>query len=118
MNRELFPFTLRPRCNNAKIIQRSRSFRAPIASNLYEGTHMRLAGIMLLLLGLAGCTSSGSWFQRDDDPKPAPMANTAVPQQSAPQQALPPRGGPSNLSPAATAAAPAEATTGGGGGEL
>jgi hypothetical protein len=48
---------------------------------------MRAAGIMLLLLGLAGCTSS-------------------------------PRGGPSNLSPAATAAAPAEATTGGGGGEL
>jgi hypothetical protein len=79
---------------------------------------MRVAGIMLLLLGLAGCTSSGSWFQRDDDPKPAPMANTAAPQQSAPQQALPPRGGPSNLSPAATAAAPAEATTGGGGGEL
>jgi hypothetical protein len=77
---------------------------------------MRVAGIMLLLLGLAGCTSSGSWFQRDDDPRPAPMANTAAPQQSAPQQALPPRGGPSNLSPAATAAAPAEATTGGGGG--
>jgi len=47
---------------------------------------MRVAGIMLLLLGLAGCTSSGSWFQRDDDPRPAPMANTAAPQQSAPQQ--------------------------------
>jgi hypothetical protein len=74
---------------------------------------MRVAGITLLLLGLAGCTSSGSWFQRDDEPRPAPMANTAVPQ-SAPQQTAP-RGAPSNLSPAATAAAPAEATTGAGG---
>ncbi len=75
---------------------------------------MRIAGITLLLIGLAGCTTSGSWFQREDEAPPAPMANTAAPPQSAPQQAAP-RGAPSNMSPAATAAAPSEATTGSGG---
>jgi len=62
--------------------------------------------MLLLLLALAGCTSSGDWF-RQAEPEPEPLADQAVPQVVAPQQAAP---GRSNLSPAASAAAPADRT--------
>jgi hypothetical protein len=66
---------------------------------------MRQLCPLLLLLALAGCASSGDWFHRDE-PKPEPPTSQVIPQdvpsQAAPQ-AAPNR---SNLSPAATAAAP------------
>jgi hypothetical protein len=62
---------------------------------------MTWLGKILLLLALAGCSSSGGLFSREE-PKPEPLANQAVPP-TGPQQAPPNRG---NLSPAATAAAP------------
>jgi len=55
---------------------------------------------MLLVLLLAGCSSSSSLFQRDE-PKPAPLTSQAVPENAPPVN--PNR---SNLSPAASAAAP------------
>ncbi len=77
--------------------------------------HMRMAAIALLFC-LTGCTTSGDWFQRED-PKPAPMATEVVPQQASPQgapQQATPRAAPNrnNMSPAASAAAPADANTG------
>ena len=57
-------------------------------------------GKVLLLLALAGCSSSGDWFHREE-PKPE-LTNQANPQ-TGPQQAAPNRG---DLSPAASAAAP------------
>ena len=69
------------------------------------GRKMRQLCQLLLLLALAGCTSSGDWFHQDE-PRPEPLANQAVPP-GAPQTPGPPaaanRG---NLSPAAAAAAP------------
>jgi hypothetical protein len=62
---------------------------------------MRQLGTMLLLLALAGCSSSGDLF-RQEEPKPAPLTGQAAPP-AGPQQAAPDR---SNLSPAASAAAP------------
>jgi hypothetical protein len=64
---------------------------------------MRQLRAMLLLLALAGCTSAGDWFQRDE-PRPEPL--TSAPQVSAP----PPVANRGNLSPAASAAAPADIT--------
>lgn len=70
---------------------------------------MRQLGTMLLFLALAGCSTSGDWFHRDE-PRPEPMTGQAIPQ-SAPQQSLPQQAGPrGNLSPAASAAAPTEST--------
>lgn len=68
---------------------------------------MRQPGIILLLFALAGCTSTSSWFHQDE-PRPEPVASQpeVAPQQAAPQ-AGPNRG---NLSPAASAAAPADAS--------
>jgi hypothetical protein len=63
---------------------------------------MRQLGKMLLLLALAGCSSSGDWFHREE-PKPEPLANQVIP--PAAPQVSPNR---SNLSPAASAAAPAD----------
>src|SRR5215510_11493374 len=59
---------------------------------------MTWLGKILLLLALAGCSSSGGLFSREE-PKPEALA---VPQ-TGPQQGAPNRG---TLSPAATAAAP------------
>ena len=61
---------------------------------------MRQLGKMLLLLALAGCSSSGDWFHQEE-PKPEPLTNQVIPQQAAPNK--------SNLSPAARAAAPTDA---------
>ena len=58
-------------------------------------------GKVLLLLALAGCSSSGNLFHREE-PRPEPLTNQANPQ-TGPQQAAPNRG---DLSPAASAAAP------------
>lgn len=60
---------------------------------------MRQPGTLLLLLILAGCSSSGGLFQRDE-PKPLPPTSQAVP------QGAPVNPNRSNLSPAASAAAP------------
>ena len=60
---------------------------------------MRQPGIMLLLLALAGCSSSGSLFQREE-PRPEPPTSQAVPPVASPSANR------SNLSPAASAAAP------------
>ncbi len=82
-----------------------------LVATIYAG--MRVA-VIALLVGLTGCTTSGGWFQRDDDPPP-PVAAQPIPQQSAPQQAAPrvtPNKG--NMSPAAAAAAPPDATAGNG----
>ena len=65
---------------------------------------MRQLGTMLLLLALASCTSAGDWFSRDE-PRPEPLTSGAAPQATAP----PPVANRGNLSPAATAAAPADA---------
>src|SRR5262249_38025408 len=66
----------------------------------------RQLGKMLFLLILAGCSSSGGWFHREE-PKPGPLANQASSQTApAAPQGTPNRG---NLSPAASAAAPAGA---------
>jgi len=62
-------------------------------------------GLLLLLVALAGCASSGSLFHQDE-PRPEPLVNEAAPAtapQTAAPQAAPNRG---NLSPAAAAAAP------------
>ena len=59
---------------------------------------------VLLLLVLAGCTTGGDWFQREE-PRPEPLTSEAAPQAPAP----PPVANRGNLSPAATAAAPADA---------
>jgi len=64
---------------------------------------MRQLAKLLFLLALAGCSTSGGLFQQEE-PKPVPMANQPGPA-AVPQQASPNR---SNLSPAASAAAPAE----------
>jgi hypothetical protein len=68
-------------------------------------THVRRQmtwlGKILLLLLLAGCSSSGGLFSREE-PKPEPLANQAIPP-TGQQQATPNRG---SLSPAASAAAP------------
>ena len=61
---------------------------------------MRQPSIMLLLLALAGCSSSGSLFQREE-PRPEPPTSQAVPPVASPSAA-----NRSNLSPAASAAAP------------
>jgi hypothetical protein len=66
---------------------------------------MRQLCQFLLFLALAGCTSSGDWFHRDE-PRPEPLTNQAAPEstpQPAAPQTTPNRG---NLSPAAAAAAP------------
>src|SRR5262245_65458887 len=61
---------------------------------------------MLFLLIIAGCSSSGGWFHREE-PQPGPLANQASSQTApAAPQGTPNRG---NLSPAASAAAPAGA---------
>ena len=65
---------------------------------------MRRLAKLLFLLALAGCSASGGLFQQEE-PKPVPLANSPMPP-TVPQQASPNR---SNLSPAASAAAPAEA---------
>jgi hypothetical protein len=66
---------------------------------------MRQLVLLLLLLGLTGCASSGDWFHQDE-PRPLPPTSQAAPQdapQPAAPQGMPNRG---NLSPAAAAAAP------------
>ena len=72
---------------------------------------MRQPPRLLLLLALAGCTSGGDLFHQSQPTKPTASATEPV-LQGPPQQAVP----RSNLSPAATAAAPPDAT--GGKGEL
>jgi hypothetical protein len=61
---------------------------------------MRQLGPLLLVLALAGCSSSGSLFQREE-PRPAPLTS-----QAAPSGAPPVPANRENLSPAASAAAP------------
>jgi hypothetical protein len=61
---------------------------------------MRQPGTMLLLLALAGCSSSGGLFQREE-PRPEPLTSQAVPPVASPSA-----GNRGNLSPAASAAAP------------
>ena len=63
-----------------------------------------LIAVLVLLLALAGCSSSGDWFHQGESIKPEPLTNQVIPQ-VAPQQAAPNK---SNLSPAARAAAPTE----------
>ena len=76
--------------------------RAPLPTDVRP--EMRHLDKMLLLLALAGCSSSGDWFHRGEPIKPEPLTNQAIPE-VAPQQAAPNKG---NLSPAARAAAPTE----------
>jgi len=78
----------------------------PVRHNVSRATtdvrrQMTWLGKILLLLALAGCSSSGGLFSREE-PKPEPLANQSVPQ-TGPQQDAPNRG---TLSPAASAAAP------------
>jgi hypothetical protein len=61
---------------------------------------MRQLGPLLLVLALAGCSSSGSLFQREE-PRPEPLTS-----QAAPSAAPPVAANRENLSPAASAAAP------------
>ena len=89
----------RPHC---VIIDAShRTCRAPPPTDVRR--IMRKPGIILLLLALAGCSSSGDWFHREE-PKPEPLTDQTIPQIS-PQQAAPNK---SSLSPAASAAAPSD----------
>ncbi len=75
---------------------------------------MRQAGIILLLLIVAGCSSSGDLF-RQDEPRPEAIATEPAPQAGPGQAAAPPSAPPpGNLTPAARAAAPQTAV----GGEL
>jgi len=78
-----------------------RTCRAPPLTDVRR--KMRQLGIMLLLLALAGCSSSGDWFHREE-PKPEPLTDQTIPQ-IAPQQAAPNK---SYLSPAASAVAPTD----------
>ena len=61
---------------------------------------MKQLANLLFLLALAGCTSSGDLFHRDE-PRPEPLTSQAVPPTGSP--VAPNR---SDLSPAASAAAP------------
>jgi len=67
---------------------------------------MRHLRKMLLLLGLTGCSTSGDLFHQNEPLKPEAPAAQAVPQQVAPNR--------SNLSPAASAAAPTDSNESGG----
>ena len=64
---------------------------------------MRRLARMLLVLTLAGCSST-DWFHQNEPEKPA-----ALPAQEAPKQGMQTIPSQRNLSPAATAAAPANA---------
>ena len=86
----------RPHC--ASIDTSHTTCRAPPPTDVRR--KMRQLGKMLLLLALAGCSSSGDWFHQEE-PKPEPLTNQVIPQQAAPNK--------SNLSPAARAAAPTDA---------
>jgi hypothetical protein len=66
---------------------------------------MRQLLYVLLLLVLTGCTVSGDWFHRDE-PKPEPLTSEGAPHDL---PAPPPVANRGNLSPAASAAAPADA---------
>lgn len=72
---------------------------------------MRQVGKILVLLVLAGCSSSSNWFARPE-PKPEPIVSETAPQagsgsSAASSAASPaaPQSAPGNLSPAARAAA-------------
>jgi hypothetical protein len=64
---------------------------------------MRHLDKMLLLLALAGCSSSGDWFRQEEPIKPEALTN-----QSDPGLGPGPQSVPHNLSPAASAAAPTD----------
>jgi hypothetical protein len=65
---------------------------------------MRQLSKMLLLLALAGCSSSGDWFHQEEPIKPEPLTN-----QSGPPVGPGPQSVPHNVSPVASAAAPTDA---------
>jgi hypothetical protein len=76
---------------------------------------MRRVGIILPVLVLAGCASSGDWF-RQDEPQPAPVANQEAAPRTGADQPAAPGSAPGSMTPAARAAA--ADTAGGAGGEL
>ncbi|HMF25990.1 MAG TPA: hypothetical protein VKG24_28235 [Pseudolabrys sp.] len=95
----LVPNATPVRCAN---IQACRTYPANVRGK------MRQPGKMLILLVLAGCSST-DWFHQNEPVKPTVLPNQnsqAVPNEAAPQ-GVPSR---SNLSPAASAAAPAAGT--------
>lgn len=76
---------------------------------------MRRMVILLLVLVLGGCSTSGDWF-RQDEPQPEPVASQEAAPRTGADQPAAPRSAPGNMTPAARAAA---ADSGGGpGGEL
>jgi hypothetical protein len=75
---------------------------------------MRRVGFILVLV-LAGCSSSGDWF-RQEEPRPEPLVNQEAAPRAGADQPAPPRNAPGNMTPAARAAAADSA--GGASGEL
>jgi hypothetical protein len=70
---------------------------------------MRQLCKVLLLLALTGCSSSGDWFHQEGPVKPEPLTNQSdLPVGPSPQRV------PPTVSPAASAAAPADANESGG----